>query len=88
MVEELFADLPRFTRYVQRLSRLSMPGADLIRFEHVQALVRSGHAAVLRSFVLCVAQGRVPAEARPIELMNKERTDLLKHETWEVVSER
>ena len=65
MVEELFADLPRFTRYVQRLSRLSMPGADLIRFEHVQALVRSGHAAVLRSFVLSVAQGRVPAEARP-----------------------
>ena len=65
MVEELFADLPRFTRYVQRLSRLSMPGADLIRFEHVQALVRSGHAAVLWSFVLSVAQGRVPAEARP-----------------------
>ena len=24
MVEELFADLPRFTRYVQRLSRLSI----------------------------------------------------------------
>ena len=42
-----------------------MPGADLIRFEHVQALVRSGHAAVLRSFVSSVAQGRVPAEARP-----------------------
>eukprot|EP00966_Prymnesium_polylepis_P315416 7288227-Prymnesium_polylepis.1 len=27
-----------------------MPGVDLIRFEHLQTLVRSGHAAVLRSF--------------------------------------
>ena len=42
-----------------------MPGADLVRFEHVQALVQAGHVAVLRSFVLLVAQGRVPAEARP-----------------------
>ena len=56
MVEELFADLPRFTRYVQRLSRLSMPGADLIRFEHVQALVRSWHAARRRRARCCGVQ--------------------------------
>eukprot|EP00966_Prymnesium_polylepis_P169872 3927328-Prymnesium_polylepis.1 len=42
-----------------------MPGADLVRFEHMQALVQAGHVAVLRSFVLLVEQGRVPAEARP-----------------------
>ena len=65
LVEEAFGDVARFTRYVQRLARLSMPGADRVRFEHVQALVQAGHVAVLRSFVLLVAQGRVPAEARP-----------------------
>eukprot|EP00966_Prymnesium_polylepis_P259478 5993419-Prymnesium_polylepis.1 len=54
MVEGIFADLPSFDRFVQRLDRLSMPGVDPIRFEHLQTLVRSGHAAVLRSFVLLV----------------------------------
>ena len=41
--EEAFVDVARFTRYVQRLARLSMAGADLVRFEHVQALVQAGH---------------------------------------------
>ena len=65
MVKGIFADLPSFGRFVQRLDRLSMPGVGHIRFEHLQTLVRSGHAAVLRSFVLLVALGQVPAEARP-----------------------
>eukprot|EP00966_Prymnesium_polylepis_P262212 6056847-Prymnesium_polylepis.1 len=29
LVEEAFGDVAKFTRYVQRLARLSMPGADL-----------------------------------------------------------
>ena len=65
MVREAFADQPAFQKYVWRLPRLSMPGADGVRFEHLQALLRSGRTCVLRHFVTIIALGRVPAEARP-----------------------
>ena len=37
LVWEAFSDEMRFRRYVCRLPRLSMPGADQVRFEHSAA---------------------------------------------------
>lgn len=65
LTREVFADIEIFMRYVRRLTRLSMPGADAVRFEHVTPFVRHGHAADLRDFLLLIALGDVPAEARP-----------------------
>ena len=54
-----------FVTYVRRLARLSMPAADAVRFEHLRPLTRHGLGADLRDFILLVALGDVPAEARP-----------------------
>ena len=66
MVREAFSDEMRFKRYVCRLPRLSMPGVDQVRFEHLVALVHGGRGeGTLRPFVALVAAGLVPGGARP-----------------------
>ena len=61
----IFEDAPAFEHYVCRLPLLSMPGCDMLRFEHLQALVRGGHGHSLRRLCVVVALGHVPAEVRP-----------------------
>jgi hypothetical protein len=65
LTEEKFADVDAFQAHVSRLGRLSMPAADMIRYEHIQALCRAGLTPELRDLVMDVALGDVPLEARP-----------------------
>ena len=52
-------------KYVGKLGRRKMPACDMIRFEHVKAIMAAGYAQVTRDYVLLFALGDVPSEMRP-----------------------
>ena len=64
LIEEAF-ELRAFELYCCKRPKMRMPGCDMIRFEHVAALVRAGFGGDVLAYVLLYAKGTLPSELQP-----------------------